>query len=793
MWIWDDVRYALRAMRRAPGFTAAAVLSLAFGIGANTAIFSLIDTLMLRSLPVRQPQRLVELLRRFPGEPALNAFSWENYEYFRENCHSLSDLIAAGTSEMVVRRAAAEPERVRTAQVSGNYFPVLGLKPTLGRLIGPSEPAPAAVVSWVYWKSRFHLNPEVLGRQMVVENVPVTIVGVAPREFTGLQTGFREDLWLPARRGSTVQLVGRMKPEATIGQVRTEIAVLYQRSIESGLNGGRFVRVMKTEVEPAGAGLSRLRQQFGSPLVLVMAVVGLMLLIACTNVSSLLVARGAARRREMALRVSLGASRMRLARQVLTESLLLSGAGCAVGVLVAFLAARVLVRIMMSGRQPFELDAALDANVLLFLAAAGLVTGVLFGLAPALQAWSPAPALALRGSGGVGETKRRRLIGRFLVVAQVALSMVLLSTAYLFVRHLIHGYAGLGFHRDRVLLFSLDPARSGYQRSQLVGPYKELLRQLEAVPGVRSATLSGMTPLSGAGANRDATVEGYQPKPGELRYLAENWVAPRYFETLGQPLLAGRDFRFEDEGRPRVAIVNQTMARHYFGDASPIGRHVLFDGDDRPYEIVGLVGDAKYQEMREGTPRTIYMNAFQEGRVYSQFAVSTEIPSAGIVSEVRQAVRTVMKTVPVDRVTTMSEQVDASIVPERLMVTFSSLFGALGALLAAVGLYGLLAYTVARRTNEIGIRMALGATRGRVIGGVLSDALQTVWAGLVLALPLAFWSKRIAASLIPGLEANVLAPIAFGAAAMVALSVVAAYVPARRAARVDPMVALRYE
>jgi predicted permease len=451
------------------------------------------------------------------------------------------------------------------------------------------------------------------------------------------------------------------------------------------------------------------------------------------------------------------------------------------------------VRIVTSGRQPFELDTTLDAQVLLFLAAVGLVTGVMFGLAPALQAWTSAPVSSLRDGGRAGETRLRKILGRSLVVAQVTLSMVLLSSAYLFVRHLVNGYAGLGFQRDHVLLLTVDPARSGYQRAQLAGPYKELLQELSAIPGVRSATLSGMTPLSGAGANRDATVEGYQAKPGELRYLAENWVAPRYFETLGQPLLAGRDFSFQDEGRPRIAIVNQAMARYYFAGSSPIGKHVFFDGDDRPYEIIGMVADAKYQEIREATPRTIYFNAFQEGRMFSQFALRTAIPPSGVIAPVRQTVRAVLKTASVDRVTTLLDQVDASIVPERMMVTLSGLFGALGALLAAVGLYGLLAYTVARRTNEIGIRMALGATQGRVLRAVLSDALKMVCAGLVLALPLALWSKRIAANLIPGLEGNLVAPIAFGAAAMAALAILAAYLPAKRAARVDPMVALRYE
>jgi predicted permease len=327
----------------------------------------------------------------------------------------------------------------------------------------------------------------------------------------------------------------------------------------------------------------------------------------------------------------------------------------------------------------------------------------------------------------------------------------------------------------------------------LAQPYRELLQRLEALPGVRSATLSGMTPISGVGANRDATVEGYQPSPGELRYIVENWVAPKYFETYGTPLLAGRDFRFEDEGSPRVAIVNRSMARHYFGDASPIGKHVLFDGDDRPYEIVGVAGDAKYGRVSEATPRTIYLNAFQDGKLSSQFSIRTSIAPAAVAGDVRRLVKDVARNITVDRVMTLADQVDASIVPERLVVTFSALFGALGSLLAAIGLYGLLSYAVARRTNEIGIRMALGATQSAMSRMVLGDALAMCCGGLLTGVPLAYWGQRFAANLIPDLPVKSPLPIAFGAVMMIALALLAAYVPARRATRVDPVEALRYE
>ena len=804
----NDIRYALRLMRRSPGFTAVAVLSLALGIGANTAIYSLFYTVMLRQLPVAHPGQLVELVRNSRSEFHWAGYwGWGKYEYLRDHNHVFAGITGMGFDNLAqVRIPGSDSETLIEETVAENYFRVLGLKPAIGRFFRP-EDVPASgdgdvtVVSWSYWDRRFQRDPAILGKRIFYNDAPKLVIGVAPPNYVGPRVGSRTDLWIPTG-GGDLTMLARLKPDVTIQQAQAEITVLYRQ-----IPGALRVNPRTTmELLPAGAGLVRVRDQYGKPLALLAVVVGLLLLLACINMASMLLARSAGRRKELAVRVGLGAGRGRLVRQMLTESLLLSAAGAAAGVVVAYFGVGILVRITATSRafEHIDIQVRPDLNVVLFTAGIALLTGLLFGLAPAWYAFRVQPATALRQTATGGDTRFWRLFGKSLVAAQVALSIFLVTAAAVFLSHLTRlRNFDLGFRSDHVLQVTLDPSHSGYETEQLAVLYRQLLSRLQAIPQVRSASISGCTPLEGCGSGgRFLIAEGRVERPEDRQRTAVVFVSPRYFETLGIPLVAGRDFEFPEVGRPRVAIVNRTMARRYFPGVDPVGKHVAIDPDPKngggvgagqPYEIVGLVGDAKTFELRDAPYPLIYFNMFQESRLLDHFELRTAVAPESIAGTVRRMVRDVLKTVPVKSVTTLADQVDSNIVPERLIAKLSEFFGCLGVVLAGIGLYGLLAYTVARRTNEIGIRMALGATARSVSGLVLRDVLGMVCAGSVAGTAMVIWSRPLATRVLSDLKWESATPLVIAGGVMIAVALLASCLPVRRAARVDPMVALRYE
>jgi predicted permease len=737
----------------------------------------------------------------------MNNFGLASYQRYRDHNTVFSDMFG-------IAPLATEPrpgdDPITAEVVTGNFFRALGVRPALGRLLDVSDDrpgaGPAAIVSWQYWKDHFNADPGVLGVPIDLEDrrVPAplhaTVVGVAEPGFSGIVAGYRPDVWISLssipdamRSRAGLALVARLKPQTSIEQAQAEMRVL-ERFDDLAQRDAQWRHVV-IDVKSARTGLDTpLQQQFGGPLVLLMAMVGGLLLLACVNIGGLLLARGAARQHEMAARVALGAGRSRIMRQVLTESLLLAAIGSMLGVFYARLGATVLMRIMVSGtRTPGaspRLEIPLDARVLPFTIGVTVLAALVFGLAPAIAAFVSTPSSVLRQGGGA-QPRSRRVFGHALVVAQVAISLALLSVTQLYVGHLRHlRDRSLGFDREGVLLLSVSTPR-GQAREQLAALYTEAAARLKAIPGIRSVAASGTTPIAPGAASRFLRAEGSDDPVQSRPRVALNFVSPNYFATYATPLLAGRDFQESDVAQPHRVIINETVAHQYFAGRDAIGRQVWLENERDPYEIVGIVGDAKYHEVRDPAPPTVYQFAAMSRE--ATLSLRTSVRPTAIAADARRIVDDVFGSGSVRHVTTLAEQVDAAIVPERLMASLAGFFGAVGALLAAIGLYGLLAYTVTRRTREIGIRMALGATRADVMGMVLRNALWLVAAGLLIGAPLAFWSERIAATMLENLPSGGAWPIAVAVVAMIAVALVAAYVPARRAMRVEPLTALRAE
>jgi predicted permease len=849
--VWQDLRYALRMLARSPGFTLTAVLTLALGIGANTAIFSVLDAVLLRSLPVSHPEQLAMvtdpdnhggLFGSQTGDRSLLAYS--EFEYLRDHNNAFLSLFAADSSlpdvEVSISGSSSPrgsvAETVRVRMVSGDYFATLGMTPALGTAFGTEVDrvrggSPIAVCSYAFWKRRFALNPSVLGTAIRMGSSSFQVVGVASPGFFGETVGEAPDLWVPMQMQTAVypgvdylspspqgivnqhmwlQVMGRLKPGISLGQANAALNIDFKRYLESAVGSTLtteergHVMEQRLYLRPGSAGSSTLRREFGAPLQFLMVLVGLILLLACTNVANLLLARGAGRQKEFAMRLAIGAGRQRLIRQLLTESLLLAALGAVAGLLLAHWCDVLLLRMVAGATGPssIQLDLQPDARVLAFTLGVALLTAILFGLLPALLSTrlDLSPALKSTTSKLTGYSASRRIpIGKILVIAQVAVSLILLVAAGLFVRSLSRlNHAYLGYERENLLLFRVDAAAAGFKGPAATRLYQELLERISAIPGLRGATISHNGLFSHSESGDPISVEGYKPKPGEELDSRFDHVGPKYFSTVGIPLLMGREIEPQDSvGGVRAAVVNQTFVRQFFPNTNPLGKHVrdTYAGNPAEMVVVGVVADAQYFNLREKTPPRIYVPLFNPvwEQAAARYEVRTFADSAAVAASLRQAAKEVAALLPPIEINSMSELVDESLETDRFIQQLSEAFAVLAMFLAAIGLYGIMAYTVARRTRDIGIHLALGAEPSGILWQVLRETLVLVSAGIAIGVPVALAGTQLVRGMLYGLGFADPIAILFAAILLAANAALAGFLPARRAAKVDPMVALRYE
>ena len=844
----QDLRYAFRTLRKSPAFTVVAVLTLALGIGANTAIFSVINSVLLSNLPVKDPQQLVFLTN--PDEQGMEiGFGDGNrdfltYPEFRElerNNRVFSGVLAASNFassipvELEAAGSAANDAPARVSLVSGSYFSVLGVAPILGRAFGPEvdelrDANPVAVISYAFWQGRFAGAGNVIGRRIRIRNTSYAVVGVAPGQFHGETAGANPDIWVPLtmqseifpgvdylsletkpfRKTEWLQVIGRLKPGVTPVQANASIEVEFHQMMDSQTGGmsaderHRFLN-QHLAVVSGSRGASTLRAGFGKPLQILMAVVGLILLIACANIANILLARSAARQREISLRVALGAGTLRLFRQVLTESVLLAAIGGAVGLLLARWADTALLRMASSSSNQVRLDLHPDAGVLAFTLGVSLLTGILFGLAPAFQATRVDVNSVLKGTSsrvsGNAVHSGRVPIGKILVIAQVALSLLLLVVAGLFVRSFRNLSATqLGYDRGHLLQFYVNPLSSGYKRADIPALEQDILRKIEAIPGVRGVTLTDNPLMSGRDSNSPVTIEGQKPLSGDDAEARWDIVGPKYFSTIGVPILEGREITEADGGNgQRVGVINQTMARKFFPSSNPIGQRALVQttAGQAPFVIVGVVQDSKQHSARDKAFPRFYVPYFNPiGDDWTSGAailVRTAGEPSSFSSAVRDVVRQAAPNLSRATIETIDQRLSDSLVTDRMIAELSGAFGVLAVILVCIGLYGIMAYVTSGRTSEIGIRIALGAQRSGILWLVLRESLLLVLIGAAVGVSLVFAAGKWISSLLFGLQPADAFTLASAIVLMFAVGVFASYIPARRAMRVDPMVSLRYE
>lgn len=840
----SDLLYAIRTLRRAPVFLGVAVASLALGIGANTAIFSLLDQVLLRALPVRQPGELIVI--ETPGakrgrissdDGGAGAFSYPMYKTLRDGQQS-ADLIARFSIPASIS-AAGQTERVSAELVSGNYFQTLDVRPAIGRVFTQEDDRtlkghPVVVLSYGFWERRFAKSAGILNESILVNGHRMTVVGVAQAGFFGVQVGQRPDLFVPITmkalmtpnwdgmeswRDYWLNVLGRVKPGQSMQQTAAALQPVFAAALAAdaekmNLPADRKAKYLNQSifVKEGGQGRRILQEEARTPLLAAMAMVALVLLIACANVANLLIARAAARQKEIAVRLAMGASRTDLIRQLLCESLVIAVLGGLVGLFVASWTLDGLFSLLPRGDSDTVLQPSLNPRVLAFSALLSIVTGLLFGFVPALRATRPNVAPVLKDqtgnvSAGTAQVRFRKL----LVAGQMALTTVLLIGAGLFARSLLNlKNVHLGVQADRVLAFAIAPELNGYERERAQALYQRLEDALSALPGVQAIGITQVPVLTGSLDTSNFTVEGFVPgAEGEFNAqnlsgegadmnFSEHFVSPKYFSSLGIPLIAGRDFtRADTLGRQKVCIINETLAKRHFAGRDPIGRRIGQGRGDKvklDMEVIGVVADSKQRSVRAPTLRSIYFPYMQRESLGAMtLYVRTAQDPTSIAGAVRAEVARLDGNLPVFSVRPLSEVVEESTTAERLTTTLSIAFGALAALLAAIGTYGVMAYSVARRTREFGIRMALGARGSDVRGLVLKDVAVMAFAGMLFGIPAGYALGRAAESLLYGTKAS--DPLVFAGAAgsIVLVAFAAGYFPARRATRIDPMISLRYE